>query len=836
MSRPSRSVVNGWDLMSLDAAASALDAAVDDLSGLTQRMAEAPMKAGDSKGWVGDSQRGCETRTDSDRTEINKLGADLTRAATALRDTSSAISPNRTTALVRALGLERDEFSVADDWTVRDTRNYAAELKGVEAGSATERSILDAQAARVVEAKTASLSLQSLADQMGEDDRNGARVLAAAFGDAEGNAPVASSYSPGQASIDVQAIMSGTATKEQRDRFFRATSLTAEQRAALARGDFAEISKEQFDYLKAIYTPSWGGGPEGQPLSLDALKSFGDKYTDAERENLKQGLADGVFMLGNPHLRTAQTDSNALAEIYGTEAPFVSGGMSALPTPIREALTDSAASRGRLSVPDSGAHSGGHRLVTDLKTFDDLESVMDILEHRSVDPPGGGYGSESVQLGSDVDRALIARASEIAAAGATEYASNPGMLDHNLVRESDVESLLVQMLGVAGGDHVAVHDAVMSATGNPSGNSTPTTFDLHGNERSFRDAEALEHLLTFDWTDEAGHENDGINKLFNWMPGVAYAPDGSSAEAVLESQRAGNISTALAQYFGDNKDALIDIGDRKPALGELNPELTRTLASAIGSHTAVLAGADPGLFHTHGVQAVDVRDLKATFEILNSDATAGKIINSLTALQVDVMQQEFGKNPHDYGLGEVAGRLEGAMAGGLDAHIEETNIDGRHLAAHDAAVAGAVFDSAKALMTAVPGLDPAVKVLLDSAAPQLKLDLSGLPIDPDTIKADPKLQELRTDMYNQQINPNAKYVQILEGYFENHPELVNDPEFRKIFVTGKQVDFEEMRRTGVIAENVDSPRAATFIQKLMQSDINAFALRHNENFEHAYRR
>ncbi|WP_354559843.1 MULTISPECIES: hypothetical protein [Gordonia] len=822
--------------MSLDAAANALDAGVDGLRKQTQAMADAPMRAGDSKGWVGASQLGCEARAGSDRVEINKLGADLTHAANVLRNTSSAIGPNRTTALLRALGLERDKFSVADDWTVRDTRDYAAELKGVEAGSATESAILADQASRSEEAKTATLSLQSLADQMGEDDRNGARVLATAFGDAEGNAPLASSYSPGQASIDVQAIMSGTATREQKDRFFSATSLTPEQRAALARGDSAVIPKEQFDYLKAIYTPNWGGGPEGHPLSLGALVSFGDKYTGAERETLKQSLADGVYMLGNRNLRTGQTDSNVFAEIWGTQAPFVTGGMSQLPTPIRDALTESAASKGRLTVPDSGAHSGGHRSVTDLKTFDDLTSVMDILEHRSVDPAGGVYGSESVQLGSDVDRALIARASEIAGAGATEYASNPGLLDHNLVGKGEVESLLVHMLGVAGSDHIAVHDAVMSATGNPSSSTMPTTFDMDGTERSFKDAEALKHLLTFDWTDEAGRESDGINKLFNWMPGAAYAPDGSSPEAILESQRAGNISTALTQYFGDNKDALIDIGDRKPALGELNPELTRTLASAIGSHTAVLAGADPQLFHTHGVSEVDASDLKSTFEILNSDAAAGRIVNSLTALQIDVMQQEFGKNPHDYGLGEVTGRLEGAMIGGLDAHIEETKIDGRHLAAHDAAVAGAMFDSAKALLTAVPGLDPAVKLLIDTAAPQVKLDLSGLPTDPDTIKPDPELQQLRKDMFDDEIDPNAKYLQILRGYFESHPELADDPEFQILYSPESNPDFGEMKRSGVMADGTDESRAATFIQQKLQSDINSFALRHNENLEDAYKR
>ncbi|MEY1675635.1 MULTISPECIES: TPR repeat region-containing protein [Gordonia] len=822
--------------MSLDAAANALDAGVDGLRKQTQAMADAPMRAGDSKGWVGASQLGCEARAGSDRVEINKLGADLTHAANVLRNTSSAIGPNRTTALLRALGLERDKFSVADDWTVRDTRDYAAELKGVEAGSATESAILADQASRSEEAKTATLSLQSLADQMGEDDRNGARVLATAFGDAEGNAPLASSYSPGQASIDVQAIMSGTATREQKDRFFSATSLTPEQRAALARGDFAVIPKEQFDYLKAIYTPNWGGGPEGHPLSLGALVSFGDKHTGAERETLKQSLADGVYMLGNRNLRTGQTDSNVFAEIWGTQAPFVTGGMSQLPAPIRDALTESAASKGRLTVPDSGAHSGGHRSVTDLKTFDDLKSVMDILEHRSVDPAGGVYGSESVQLGSDVDRALIARASEIAGAGATEYASNPGLLDHNLVGKGEVESLLVHMLGVAGSDHIAVHDAVMSATGNPSSSTMPTTFDMDGTERSFKDAEALKHLLTFDWTDEAGHESDGINKLFNWMPGAAYAPDGSSPEAILESQRAGNISTALTQYFGDNKDALIDIGDRKPALGELNPELTRTLASAIGSHTAVLAGADPQLFHTHGVSEVDASDLKSTFEILNSDAAAGRIVNSLTALQIDVMQQEFGKNPHDYGLGEVTGRLEGAMIGGLDAHIEETKIDGRHLAAHDAAVAGAMFDSAKALLTAVPGLDPAVKLLVDAAAPQVKLNLSGLPTDPDMIKADPEIQQLRNDMFDDDVNPNAKYVQILAGYFETHPELADDPDFRDLFLGDSSADFAEMKRSGVMSNVTDESEAASFIQRKMRVDISLFADRHNENLEDAYKR
>ncbi|GAC00098.1 hypothetical protein GONAM_12_00530 [Gordonia namibiensis NBRC 108229] len=835
MNRPTRSTVNSWDVMVLLQAADSLETTAEHLRTQTKTMADAPMNV---EGWSGESKRACEDRTTSDRDEINRLGTELSAAARVLHDTAAAISPNRSTALTKALGLELDKFGVSDDWTVRDARDYASELNGVEAGSAAEQSIRNDQARRAEEAKTATLSLQSLADQIGEDDRNGARALNVVFGNAEINAPLSSSFSAGQASRDVQAIMSGTATPEQKERFYRATSLTPEQRAALTRGEEAVISKEQFDYLKAIYTPNWGQSSEGSaPYSLDALKRFGDEYSGDERDALKRGLADGVFLLGNPQLRSDQTQSNPFMEIYGGgQRVFVTGGISQVPPPIRDVLTSPAATKSHIAAPDGGTHSGGHRSVADLKTFDGLKTAVGILEHRSVDPNGSVYGSESVQLGSDVDRALVARAGEIAAAGRGEYVSNPGYFDHNDVSKADAEGLLTRMLDVAGGDHIAVHDAVMSATGGTSAGSMPPVYDLDGNERSFKDAEMLKHLFTYDWTDGAGNENSGVNKLFNWMPGSAYASDGSSFELLADSKRAGEIATSLTQYFGDHKDAFIDIGDDKRALGELNGELARTLAAAIGPHTAVMGGADPQLFNSHGASEVDLVDLKATFQILNSDADAGKIVNSLSALQIDTLQEELGRNPHNYGLGEITGRLEGAMASGLDSHIEETKIDGRHSAAREAAVRGALFESAAGLLSAVPGLDPAVNLLLAGAAPQAQLHFSGLPTDPDTIIADPELQELRTEMYTSQIDPNAKYTQILEGYFSSHPEIADDPEFRKLFSSNGDIDFEEMKQTKTMPAVADDSRAASYAQRLLNSDMNSFALRHNENFEHAYKR
>lgn len=129
------------------------------------------------------------------------------------------------------------------------------------------------------------------------------------------------------------------------------------------------------------------------------MKRFGDEYSGTERDAFKQGLADGVFLLGNPQLRTDQTQSNSFTEIYGGgQEIFVTGGISQVPQPIRDVLTSPAASKSHVAAPDGGTHSGGHRSVTDLKTFGGLKTVMDILEHRSVDSNGSVYGSESVQL------------------------------------------------------------------------------------------------------------------------------------------------------------------------------------------------------------------------------------------------------------------------------------------------------------------------------------------------------------------------------------------------------------------------------------------------------
>ncbi|WP_257881104.1 TPR repeat region-containing protein [Gordonia terrae] len=673
----------------------------------------------------------------------------------------------------------------------------------------TERSILDAQAARAEEAKTATLSLQSLADQMGEDDRNGARVLAATFGDAEGNAPLASSYSPGQASIDVQAIMSGTATIEQKARFSRATSLTAEQRAALARGDFAEIPKEQFDYLKAIYTPSWGGGPEGQPLSLDALKSFGDRYNGAERENLKRGLGDGVYLLGNPNLRTRQTDSNSIAEVLGTNTPVVAGGLNQLPAPIRDLLSGPAATKASISNDPYGVDGSRMIDVTRLDSVDDFNDLMDVLEHRSEDSGLAPYGSQSVQLGSDVDRALIARASEIAGGDVNERY----VTDRNeTISHSSVERLLDRMLGVAGSDHIAVHDAVVGATGG-SHSSMPVVHSLDGDdEKPYDRSLAMKALFQFDWADKAGREDDGINRLFNWMPDVASTPDGVSAERMADGVRSGQIASELARIIAENKSAFEDMNSGSATLGEVNPELTRTLARSIAPYLAELAEADPTLFDTRGVTALEeANQFKSLFQILDSDPEAGRVMNTNAVLQAKMLEQVFGTDPTRTDLGEIVGRLHGGMTAGMNSMLDEDIADRRFDAARDYTLRGATFDTVKALGSAVPGLSPVLKSVIDISAPTLKLGVVGMPPDPAEVSAATKFDSLRAALYDS-TSLGSVYGGMLEGMLKNDPAFFSSSEMREIY--GDRVDDSEFV-SSVLRDGLPADTDPDLLEKVM---------------------
>ncbi|OZG28191.1 hypothetical protein BH683_016260 [Williamsia sp. 1138] len=768
MGRPSKSTVTGWNLSALRTQAAGLIDGASDLRTQTQTMLDAAQDAAGK--WVGESQRACEQRALSDQAEINKLGSDIDRAGNILNNTANAISPNRSTALSRVDGLEQDDFRVDDDWSVHETRNYAGAIAAAEQGSAEYNKLIAERDRRINDAINSTISLQALADQMGIDDQAGATALADAFSNAEVNAPLTAGMSRQQAARDVAAIAGGTATPQQKARFEAATDLSPEQRDALIQGNDAVITKGQFEYLQGFYG-------ELNKQGLEGFTAFG-----GSDPAMKAALADGLQLLSNPHVRTDQQVDNwfgpIVSNVTGQPAPpsYIRGGLSQVPSAIRDPLTQQATRES--SVTAHAAKSSASFDTHDFPTLEQLGSIADVL----------GHGDPNMQLGSDIDRALIVRSSEIAAA-AIDPAAHYGT-GTEFTRFSDIREVLEKTTHVAGNDHIAVHDALM--TGREGGPGTysvmPDTINIDGTTGDYNASKSMADLMTFDWADGTGGEDSGPNNLFKWIGDSAAAPEGSSANTVAESWRAGESGSELTRIIADQTASLIDVNGDK-ALGEVNPELTRTLANALAPQLGDLAGARDDLFVTSGADKLENGDQMAKlFQVLDTDAEAGRTINTAAAQTINYLEYTFAQHPEDNPLGTVAGRLENSMYSGLALQTVEDTDDQRYAATQEYTKNGYMFDSTKGLLGSIPGTPPIAKALLDTFAPFAKSEILGDPPNPSDVTPNDRYTTLKNEL-NEAVGPTERYKDMLAGYAEKNPAIREDPRFQPYFTADGSIDL-----------------------------------------------
>lgn len=772
MGRPTRTTVTKWNLSALRTQAAGLIEGAETLRTQTQAMLTTAQNATDK--WVGDSQRACEQRAISDQAEINKLASDIDRAGNILNNTATAISPNRSTALSRADGLEADEFRVDDDWSVHDTRDYNAAIAAAKPGSAEFNSLVAERDGRFNDAVNAKISLQALADQMGIDDQNGANALANAFGNAEINAPLTAGMSTQQAQRDLAAITSGTASPQQRARFETATDLTPQQRDSLIQGKEAVISKGQFEYLQGFYG-------ELNEQGLDGFAAFG-----GGDPGLKAALADGLQILSNPDVRTDQRVVNGFAQTLENatglpSAPmYVHGGLSQVPSAIRDPLMQQAVRSSSLTL--QGARSSTSIDSTEFPTLERLGTVADIL----------GNGDPGVQLGTDIDRALIVRSSEIASA-AIDPAGSYGS-GQDFTKFADIREVLEKTTSVAGNDHIAVHDSLITGRDGGPGltSAMPDTFAVDGTLREYDATQAMTHLMSFDWADGTGGQDSGPNNLFKWIGDSAADPDGSAPNTVSESWRAGESAGELARIIAGAKDSLVDING-SAALGEVNPELTRTLANALAPQLGDLAGARDGLFTTSGADKLENGEqMSALFQVIDTDAEAGRTFNTAAGQTINYLEYRFGQNPEDNALGEIAGRIENSMYSGLAHQTVEDTDDKRYAATLEYTKNGYMFDSGKGLVGSIPGMPPVAKAMLDTFAPFAKQEILGDPPNPSDIKPDDRYNSLKLRL-DEAVSPTERYKDMLSGYADRNPDIRNDPVFERYFAEDGSVDVSGLR-------------------------------------------
>ncbi|MCZ4551904.1 TPR repeat region-containing protein [Gordonia rubripertincta] len=704
--------------------------------------------------WVGESQRACEQRALSDQAEINKLGSDIDRAGNILNNTANAISPNRSTALSRVDGLEQDDFRVDDDWSVHETRNYAGAIAAAEQGSAEYNKLIAERDRRINDAINSTISLQALADQMGIDDQAGATALADAFSNAEVNAPLTAWMSRQQAARDVAAIAGGTATPQQKARFEAATDLSPEQRDALIQGNDAVITKGQFEYLQGFYG-------ELNKQGLEGFTAFG-----GSDPAMKAALADGLQLLSNPHVRTDQQVDNwfgpIVSNVTGQPAPpsYIRGGLSQVPSAIRDPLTQNPVREGYTKV---GGPGNEHFSGNGFPTLDELNSVADIL----------GHGDPSQQLGSDIDRALIVRSGEIA--GAAVENSNTGKWETD-GRFAQVQDVLDKTIGIAANDHIAVHDALVTGTqgGHAPISAMQESIEIDGGKHAYDADESIRNLLAFDWDDEHPDSggNNAITKFFDWIGQDADAPG-------YEGKLAGESADALAGVLIENQSELSGflLDEDNPmtyrSLGEVNPGLTQTLATSMAPYLPNFVDVpDTITVNPYATELDSVTDLSTLFKVLDSDPTAAGIINTAGAQWQNHLAYQYGLDPDSPSLGMAAGQLDQAMKEGMLAEMDVLTANRQWDNIVDYNEDSMKYDTIYGILSAV--LPEEISTPMSVLNPAAKFDMIDIPNDPRELARNPlTIDDVQTDSMT---DPTIRRYATLEAF------ALESPQFRDYFI------------------------------------------------------
>jgi hypothetical protein len=453
-------------------------------------------------------------------------------------------------------------------------------------------------------------------------------------------------------------------------------------------------------------------------------------------------LSQGLAIVSNHNAISGVPNTQGATD--ATRRAFIpaAGSMGNLPSGMVAELTRT--DRINHGMSTAGAGSGAMaRPETTLRGVGALQDVANIFK-----PAGAGYLN-----GSEATKSMLAAASQYAEADATHRgasAANPVVAPDQLTVDqhgggSDPRSALAQIVGVAGQDHVGVHDLV----------TDPRTRDrfLHG-------------VLTETWGDKSGQVGDA----FRWM--------GDDPHNRIDSETANGIAHYISAHSGELQHM-----PGGATFAADSPGLAQGMAIGLGPYLAQLAGADPALFNAPGIENFHQRqDMANLFSIFDSDHGAGVTINNAALQQQQFLETHaahFGIQGNEV---EVASRLHQAMIDGADQarHFDQTNQISR--AARGDAAMGSMWDTGYGALTAatgltgatVPGaqLPAAVLAAMESA---LGPPLKGLLLHP----TDTSVMQGDDYITRQLTSPNfgatvAEQATILNGLLDAHPEIAHD--------------------------------------------------------------
>lgn len=405
---------------------------------------------------------------------------------------------------------------------------------------------------------------------------------------------------------------------------------------------------------------------------------------NAARERLgenKDVLTNAMQVMSNPNVEYPRHDGDGPQVVPSTPGgPLPNDGVlpgdtGALPRGVQDTLNMRSDFDGppdpRPGYPGSGPvdWEGAERT----RAADGMKNLADIV----------GDGDPRFQQGTALDREMMSNAKDWLASQESPDGKS---------QEHWGDEVVERVFDTAGRDTVVNHDMLTSDKG------------------------FMQDVLTHEWQDNG----QSASTLTDWISRDAYSPD----PAVNE--RAGQTASAIADYLGDpaNKDVLMNNSTGSQpnmSLGQMNPELTQSLAQSMSPYVDEMTGRD--LDGTSGWKSIDGDSDESyphatnVFGALGTDADAARILDARSASVQGAFINEYANSvigsdgqTSDSEAMKAAGRLKGITDQGafIAASDVESDAGKARQAAWDRMATN--YDAAVGLAGALPYAGPALEL------------------------------------------------------------------------------------------------------------------------------
>lgn len=670
---PRRSQLHVWNPRDLTLAGEEIGRTAEDTRGRADDVQRVVADLGRHDDWRGPAQAAAEQRANSERTEIRRLADDLEDLSNALVGGADRLGHARDYVATVIDKAATDGFTVSDDWQIVSPPKTMSEAEAAEHAELLEywRSQLGGA---LTELDTA--------------DRGMATAIRDALGAVAASAPASAGLSGHEGTTLGEQVARGGSDIPQdvSDRVAReiaAAGLTPAQVQTLADGGkVTDLPQGSIDFLQQFYSAA----------GKDGFLALSEQYSENGRTGAASALSNGLAVVSNYDVGSASGDV---------------GGQSLIPEGLRGLFEGPVTSTGNLT---KGAHDAPQPSVV-VNNGDDLARFTKAF----------GLADPAVQQGSELSERLLSRAGEIASATNDKSLLIGDSFDHNALGRDGVDTLLQDMVGVGGRDHVAVHN-ILSGEGMTAG---------------YNRDDVIMPLLQRDWAD-GGEQN--VAAMFDWIADDARPSDPSDRGEMFRSRQAGESAFGLAQILAAKDADLLDIpGMKGQAIGEVNPGITQALGTTLAPYIGNMVGVPGDLAGTSGFTSstggeFGLENAPRLFSVIDSNADAASYFNAQAFGMSAQLEQAWALDSHAPQIshdqyGWWAGSIQGVVDKGFDLEFGDRSGDESSSNSSGFENKGVAYDTIRTVVSKgvefIPGAGPLISSGIDLADPAFKSAVMG---------------------------------------------------------------------------------------------------------------